>query len=777
MARTPVEKFAGMTTEEHQQHQHQQQMERNKSRVMSVVYESTTLTGSCASSSSSSVVPFVCFDGYVSGVVGSTVDTGLHRIELAMEEQQRLQEELAAQAERFRIEDAKIAAYVARLKAESAASSKGSSRASSLASPRSQASSADAEDADDDTDFDVGMLEYDPVDYRQYDLYKVLGLEQLRGAATAEDIKNAYRRRVVRHHPDKLKQRPRRYQLQTPGLDDDSFFKLVQKAWQVLTDPARRADFDACEPTFDTSAPSEEQVARVLRDAGEPAFYALLAPVFARNARWSRQQPVPHLGDAASPRADVERFYSFWVGFESVRRFDWLDEDEPAGTENRDDRRFMEKKNRAARDRRKKEDTARIMRLVELASKRDPRLARFRDEDRAAKAARQAARAASRAPTPQAQQDAALREAAAAAAAAKLAAEAAQRDAAAAAAASRQTAKLAIKAARKAFRDAIGAPESWCRKDARTVQAVAVALEKAITSVGEEVPRLDAACTRIRHLEAHAGRPRADLAADLLLLLDAVVANTVPVSADAPVSEDAPVSADAQVSADAPVSEGAQVSATASSTSVPSTSTPAPSTATPTPTWTVQETDLLINAAKQYPGGSANRWEQITACLNRHIANGTCATSLPPGTEWTVDQVIRKAAELKDTGSAADAAATALAKVSLQAAASAVAPAKRDPRVDLAQPTIAAHYYGSDADRAAATATHGAQPVALAADDAPWAAPEQLALEAALKAVPVDDPLRWDRIAQLVPGRSRRECLARVKEIATLLKHKKLSEQ
>ena len=50
-----------------------------------------------------------------------------------------------------------------------------------------------------------------------------------------------------------------------------------------------------------------------------------------------------------------------------------------------------------------------------------------------------------------------------------------------------------------------------------------------------------------------------------------------------------------------------------------------------------------------------------------------------------------------------------------------------------------------------------------------WTAPEQLALERALKAHPADLPARerWDLIAADVPGRTRQECVRRYKQVAT----------
>ena len=50
-------------------------------------------------------------------------------------------------------------------------------------------------------------------------------------------------------------------------------------------------------------------------------FYALFAPVFERNAKWS-VKPAPMLPKQDAPLEEVRKFYQFWVGFESWRCLD-----------------------------------------------------------------------------------------------------------------------------------------------------------------------------------------------------------------------------------------------------------------------------------------------------------------------------------------------------------------------------------------------------------------------------------------------------------------------
>lgn len=61
------------------------------------------------------------------------------------------------------------------------------------------------------------------------DLYAEMGLER---SASADEIKRAYRREAIKRHPDR------------PGGDKESFQRL-QKAHEILSNPAKRAEYDA----------------------------------------------------------------------------------------------------------------------------------------------------------------------------------------------------------------------------------------------------------------------------------------------------------------------------------------------------------------------------------------------------------------------------------------------------------------------------------------------------------------------------------------------------
>jgi DnaJ family protein C protein 2 len=202
------------------------------------------------------------------------------------------------------------------------------------------------------------------------DHYAVLGLSKYRYRATEEQIKRAHRKKVLRHHPDK--------KAAAGSTEDDSFFKCIQKATDILLDPVKRRQFDSVDEHADVEPPTKKQ----LKDG---KFYKLWGNVFKAEGRFSRIQPVPKFGDENSGKEEVEHFYNFFYNFDSWRSFEYQDEDVPDDNENRDQKRHMERKNNNARKKKKNEDTARLRKLVDNAIAGDERIKKFQHEQNASK--------------------------------------------------------------------------------------------------------------------------------------------------------------------------------------------------------------------------------------------------------------------------------------------------------------------------------------------------------------------------------------------------------
>ena len=174
------------------------------------------------------------------------------------------------------------------------------------------------------------------------------------------------------------------------------FSSAFKKAYDILSDPVKRKQFDSVDPTVIDTVPSCKSVSMF------DEFKEIFDPIFESQKRFSKKEPVPSIGEADSSREDVDNFYRFWSNFESWRSFEWNDEDQPSSADNREDKRWFDKKNKAARLKHKNEDNARIIKLVELVMKLDPRIKQFKEQDKLQKEAKKQTLKGSRCPVPDA---------------------------------------------------------------------------------------------------------------------------------------------------------------------------------------------------------------------------------------------------------------------------------------------------------------------------------------------------------------------------------------
>src|SRR4051794_28847410 len=96
----------------------------------------------------------------------------------------------------------------------------------------------------------VGLFDISTDASQGQDHYAVLGLSKYRYKATEDQIKRAHRKKVLRHHPDK--------KAAAGSSEDDSFFKCIQKAHEILTDPVKRRQFDSVDEHADVEPPSKK---------------------------------------------------------------------------------------------------------------------------------------------------------------------------------------------------------------------------------------------------------------------------------------------------------------------------------------------------------------------------------------------------------------------------------------------------------------------------------------------------------------------------------------
>lgn len=319
------------------------------------------------------------------------------------------------------------------------------------------------EDADlGDEDQDAGLLAHDPREWKTADLYAVLGVSHLRWRATDDQLRRAHRKQVLKHHPDKKSAKG--------GLDQDGFFKIIQKAYETLSDPSKRQQFDSVDEGADVLPPAAKS---------SYDFFEAWGPVFEAEGRFSKKQPVPALGDLTTPKPQVDAFYSFFYNVDSWRSFEFLDEDVPDDSSNRDHKRYIERKNVAARKKKKTEDNARLVDLVKRALSEDPRIKLFKQQEKEEKERKKWEREAGSRAAAEAKAKA---EAEAAEAAAKAKAEA--ESAKAGAKKNKEAAKAAKKKNKRALRNA--AKDNDFFGDAANAEAIENEINFLIDSFDDE---------------------------------------------------------------------------------------------------------------------------------------------------------------------------------------------------------------------------------------------------------------------------------------------------
>jgi curved DNA-binding protein CbpA len=81
------------------------------------------------------------------------------------------------------------------------------------------------------------------------DFYEVLGLSK---DADSTAVRIAYKRLAMRYHPDRNPDNPQA----------EEFFKIINEAYHVLSDPLKKARYDARINSFDTTTPTKEELWR-----------------------------------------------------------------------------------------------------------------------------------------------------------------------------------------------------------------------------------------------------------------------------------------------------------------------------------------------------------------------------------------------------------------------------------------------------------------------------------------------------------------------------------
>jgi len=214
----------------------------------------------------------------------------------------------------------------------------------------------------------------------ELDKYSLLGLDKERYLATEKQIKDAYREACLLFHPDKC----------SAGVEDEEEklkieerFKSIQEAYDTLSEPQKRRAYDSTDD-FNEFLPMSAD--------DDEHFFKQFGPAFKRQSRWSEKTPVPQLGDADAKDADVEKFYDFWIRFKSWREFPDEEEHDVESAECREHKRWMDRENKALREKNRKKEIKKFLAFVETAYKIDPRIIAIKAAEKAVKEAKKEAK-------------------------------------------------------------------------------------------------------------------------------------------------------------------------------------------------------------------------------------------------------------------------------------------------------------------------------------------------------------------------------------------------
>jgi len=227
--------------------------------------------------------------------------------------------------------------------------------------------------------------------------YQILG--GIKMHSSGEEVKRAFHKQSLKYHPDK--EDPNSASVKNKKGKEDPIFLKVKEAFDTLSDLAKRKAYDST-IDFDESIPET--------DCTDKEFYQRFGKCFERNLRFavendpsnqtiknnankkgrnkgkggggkhSHRKSPPTLGNDKTPISDVNEFYDYWIHFDSWRDFTIpamkLTEHDTDVAGCRFEKRWMQQEIARKAKALKKDEMARIAKIVERSMASDPRLKR-----------------------------------------------------------------------------------------------------------------------------------------------------------------------------------------------------------------------------------------------------------------------------------------------------------------------------------------------------------------------------------------------------------------
>lgn len=188
--------------------------------------------------------------------------------------------------------------------------------------------------------------------------------------------------------------------------------------------------------------------------------------------------------------------------------------------------------------------------------------------------------------------------------------------------------------------------------------------------------------------------------------------------------------------------------------------------------WNNDNIQLLIKAVNIFPAGTTQRWEVVANFINLH------ATNLPNNVKFLAKEVLNKAKDIQSSDFSKNELKVQVNQKAFESFEKNKKELKKDDRSEISTKDE------GEAKVNGEVKVNGHSELKMnGAVDPPaaikvvWTKEEQSILEQAIKTYPVSTPDRWDRIAECVPNRTKKECLKRVKELVDLVNEKKKAQQ
>lgn len=177
--------------------------------------------------------------------------------------------------------------------------------------------------------------------------------------------------------------------------------------------------------------------------------------------------------------------------------------------------------------------------------------------------------------------------------------------------------------------------------------------------------------------------------------------------------------------------------------------------------WTPELTQLLIKAVNLFPAGTNQRWEVVANFLNQH---GTFVDER----RFNAKEVLNKAKDLQSS----DFSKSSLKKAANEEAFDQFEKDKKKVINNIDDSSISKNDT-KIVNGVAKPKVNGDISKEVLKEDKAWTKTEQELLEQAIKTFPVSTPERWEKIADCIPNRTKKDCMKRYKELVELVKAKK----